>query len=167
MTFGGELKGPFKNLKYFEQRSDEIKQLEEQKETYENVFKDFVIVDQNFEIIESGVQFRRGHIGEFYSDPSLFELFLSEIKTTGTDSEKTYLLTSAEVFNGKSLHIQESETTGAKKTLATQQITAILKKSDNYIKTLNKCFVAYRSTESSYSKYLINQAVNYASDGKS
>ena len=166
LTFGGELKGAFKNLKYFEQRSDEIKQLEEQKESYEKVFKDFVIVDQNFEIINSAKQFKNEHAGEFYSEPSLFEQFLLKIKTTGTDSEKTYLLTNSEVFNGKSLLIQKADSGGSKQIFYEQQITALLEDSEENVKTLKKYFIVYLKVLSDLEKYKKEQAVNYASDGK-
>ena len=166
LTFGGELKGAFKNLKYFEQRSDEIKQLEEQKESYEKVFKDFVIVDQNFEIINSAKQFKNEHAGEFYSEPSLFEQFLLKIKTTGTDSEKTYLLTNSEVFNGKSLLIQKADSGGSEQIFYEQQITALLEDSEENIKTLKKYFIVYLKVLSDLEKYKKEQAVNYASDGK-
>ena len=166
LTFGGELKGAFKNLKYFEQRSDEIKQLEEQKESYEKVFKDFVIVDQNFEIINSAKQFKNEHAGEFYSEPSLFEQFLLKIKTTGTDSEKTYLLTNSEVFNGKSLLIQKADSGGSKQIFYEQQITALLEDSEENIKMLKKYFIVYLKVLSDLEKYKKEQAVNYASDGK-
>ena len=166
LTFGGELKGAFINLKYFEQRSDEIKQLEEQKESYEKVFKDFVIVDQNFEIINSAKQFKNEHAGEFYSETSLFEQFLLKIKTTGTVSEKTYLLTNSEVFNGKSLLIQKADSDGNKKIVYEQQITALLEDSEENIKTLKKYFIVYLKVLSDLEKYKKEQAVNYASDGK-
>lgn len=166
LTFGGELKGAFINLKYFEQRSDEIKQLEEQEESYEKVFKDFVIVDQNFEIKNSAEQFKNEHAGEFYSEPSLFERFLFEIKTTGTDSEKTYLLNKTEVFNGKSLLMQKADSDGSKQIFYEQQITALLEKNEENIETLKKYFVVYRKVLSDLEKYKTEQAVNYASDGK-
>ena len=91
LTFGGELKGAFINLKYFEQRSDEIKQLEEQKESYENVFKDYTIADEYFD---------KQYFSEtpYYNEPDSFENFLSLV------TEKKYLLTKEDRISGKSLY---------------------------------------------------------------
>ena len=164
LTFGGELKGAFINIKYFEQRSDEIKQLEEQKESYEKVFKDYVIANQNFGIMNSAEKFKENNNTEYYSSQYSLESYLSDIKSGIV--EQTYLLTSAEVFNGRSLRINESEFDGNKKTLAKEQIAALLENSEENIKTLKKYFIVYLKVLSDLEKYKTEQAVNYASDGK-
>ncbi len=113
LTFGGELKGAFINLKYFEQRSDEIKQLEEQKESYEKVFKDYTIADEYFD---------KQYFSEtpYYNEPGSFEDFLSLV------TPKKYLLTNEDRISGKSLYSAYDEESEIKKEDGSTQTIAEL-----------------------------------------
>ena len=113
LTFGGELKGAFKNLKYFEQRSDEIRHLEEQKESYEKVFKDYTIADEYFD-----KHYFNGTT--YYNGPDSFEDFLSLV------TPKKYLLTKEDRISGKSLYSVYNEESEIKKEDGSTQTIAEL-----------------------------------------
>ena len=113
LTFGGELKGAFKNLKYFEQRSDEIRHLEEQKEAYEKVFKDYTIADEYFD-----KHYFNGTT--YYNGPASFEDFLSLV------TPKKYLLTKEDRISGKSLYSVYNEESEIKKEDGSTQTIAEL-----------------------------------------
>ena len=174
LTFGGEFKGAFINLKYFEQRSDEIKQLEEQKESYEKVFKDFVVADNSLQTIVTSLS--------YYESDDKFESFV------GNANHRTKLmLTKSDRLSGRSLffeienideqlsELKEKTDDDSKKkktrlnkqkNLISEQLSAITIKSNENVKTLKKYFIVYRKVLSNLEKYKTEQAVNYASDGK-
>ena len=174
LTFGGELKGAFINLKYFEQRSDEIKQLEEQKESYEKVFKDYIIANSSLETKITSTS--------YFENVARFSNFISN-----ADHNTQLMLTKSDRLSGRSLFIEienineqllelEKKTDDDSKKKKTrlnkqknfilEQLSAITTKSSENVEMLKKYFVVYRKVLSDLEKYKTEQAVNYASDGK-
>ena len=174
LTFGGELKGAFINLKYFEQRSDEISELEEQKESYEKVFKDYIIANSSLETKITSTS--------YFENVARFSNFISN-----ADHNTQLMLTKSDRLSGRSLFIEienineqlselgektdddsKKKKTGLnkQKNFILEQLSAITTKSSENVEMLKKYFVVYRKVLSDLEKYKKEQAVNYASDGK-
>ena len=134
----------FKYADYLEQRSDEYKQLENQKQSYENTLKSMVLMRTDDGVIVYRL--------ESYLDKDKFSTFFNNIGT----SSSTYLLCSeSEAYSYKSLILQEKPLDYQYDSL-TDQMESI---------NINKAYNTYLKTEEeNKGDDKIEEAYDYYSD---
>ena len=143
----------FKYADYLEQRSDEYKQLEQQKQSYENTLKSMVLIRTS----DGDIVYRL----ESYLDKDKFSTFYNNIGT----SSSTYLLCSeSEAYSYKSLILQEKSLDYQYDSLTDQMESININKAYNtYLRdeesdksSENKAYVFYRDTVNNLSDQYTN-----------
>ena len=121
LTFGGELKGSFRNVKYFDQRSDDRKQIEEQIESYKNALEQYVIakeIEENF----SKLVYKKAlniayRLKNYMNSSENFEKFISYAK------DNPFVITESESLNIGSMYNQIRSANETKRDYENQKST--------------------------------------------
>ncbi len=166
LIFSGKYSRKFKNIKYFEQRTDEQKQLEEQIKSYENFFDSYLTVNEN---LTASIWLKNKNY-EYSSD---FEEFITSAKSS------EYCVTESEWFNLKSLSQQKKDYESEGKVegkedykrqdninLCVEQMQQYAKKKDETVEQLEKYYKEYVNAKFKLAELERQLPENYASDGK-
>ena len=139
----------FRYIEYIEQRNQEIKQLEEQILSYENVFEQYYCFDTE-------TSQKVYNMSEYYSTIYDFKSLMTAIKNVST----YYLMTEDEIFKYMSLNEYEDSS------LANNQKQSLLNNNTRTIELVKKYFKEYLNLKESLRRTIINTPVSYISDGE-
>ncbi len=133
------------NVELFEQRQNEIKQLEEQIEAYENMFDEYVSTTCEGTI--------RYYLKYFYANKVLFDRFLSY-------TNRCYIMTESEAYSLLGMHLQTP-----KNAAIDSQMAYMRNKTDKNIKQLKQYYREYINRRDELKLRKNSTPVNYLTNG--